>query len=117
MNLTLFFIAHHWESIVHTETIDHVHPEAYHIGLQKFGLASRLSWSDSTITENLDTYVQGVYAQRVTTPGGDPDKEFMFIEAIDCTKLKLISDLPAEIAETFKGYYCPNLTEDDSFAL
>ena len=52
----------------------------------------------------MDTYVQGVYAQRSFPVGGTDG--YTYFAAVDC--LSLYPELPPSIAETLQGYKCPN---------
>ena len=77
-------------------------------------MASRLSSETNTdIDDNMDKYVEGVYAKRLITQDGQDT--YTFVEAVECDKV-FKGVVMADIEDTLKEYKCPNLS-DDTFTL
>ena len=73
-------------------------------------LATRLSSTNTEIDSAMDTYVEGVYAQRtieIDPEKGEETDHYEYIQAIDC--ITRFPNVPDDIKITLDGYKCPNV--------
>ena len=92
-------------------------PQAYDIETTKLNLLSKLTVSDgTTLPSDLNTYVEGVYIQAVTTE--DPATQvqstaYNYIPAVDCSLKFDVINQYSKLKEGSLGYMCPDTSQID----
>ena len=109
LNITLFFANFGWISSEIYEPISHTDPEQYSIERDLLAVATKLVSDDASIPQSdLDSYVQGVYAQ-VSVDLATDVPNYTYIQAVDC--LELYPDIPESFSKSLTGYLCPNVAQ------